>query len=161
MPDDLDLHLIEPSLNEIYWDSIKSPTGGLLDVDSNPICYMDYINSENITYSGNAVVEKGKYTIKIALFSACEVTQLTHYVVTAKIDDKLVVPSTGTNPYYGSIAASHAQIDGDGIRGGEPVMEFNVAATKSASPGNQKMKMLQFSYPRKVNLAKREAAAHR
>jgi hypothetical protein len=158
-PNDIDLHLIEPGLYEVYWDTLPSKNGGTLDVDSNPICYLDNINSENITYSGTAKVEKGKYIVRIALFSSCDVTDLTHYIVTARIDGNLITPSTGTNPYYGSVTAAEAWIDGTGPRDGKTVMEFNVAATKSASAGN--LKMLQFSYPRKVNLAKREAAAYR
>jgi hypothetical protein len=156
-PNDVDLHLIEPGAYEVYWDTIPSPSGGTLDVDSNPTCYLDYINSENITYSGNATVQKGTYMVRIAYFKACSVTALTHYVVTARMDGILVTPSTGTNPYYGSFTPDQAWIDGNGVRDGVTVMEFNVAATKSASAGNQKM--LQFAYPRKANLIKRDIAA--
>ena len=158
-PNDIDLHLIEPNLYEVYWDTIPSKNGGTLDVDSNPDCFLDNINSENITYSGTAKVEKGKYTVRIALFSSCDVTALTHYVVTARIDGTIITPTTGTNPYYGSVTADQAWIDGNGPQEGVTVMEFNVAATKSASAGN--LKMLQFSYPRKTNLAKRAAATYR
>jgi len=152
-PNDLDLHLFEPDQTEIYWSDKTSTSGGTLDVDSNPICYLDGINNENITYSADAVVNKGKYTVKISLFSHCDVTDLTHYVVTARMDGNLLTPTTGTNPYYGTVAASHDYLDGDGPSEGDTVMEFNVSSTKSASAGTQKM--LKFGYPQKQNLEKR------
>lgn len=152
-PNDLDLHLVEPKLEEIYWDNDQSVNGGLLDVDSNPTCYIDNINNENITYSANAVVEKGKYTVRICLFKSCEVTDVTNYVVTARLDGNLITPTTGKNPYYGTVTAEEAYIGGSGVREGKTVMEFNIAATKSASFGN--IRMIKFSYPKRVNLAKR------
>lgn len=152
-PNDLDLHLIEPNLSEIYWDTDLSANGGLLDVDSNGACYLDDINNENITYSGNAVVEKGKYIVRIALFKSCQVTDVTNYVVTARLDGNLITPTTGKNPYYGAVNATEAYIDGTGPRDGKTVMEFNVSSTKSAPLGNQKM--LKFSYPKKVSILKR------
>jgi hypothetical protein len=155
-PNDIDLHLVEPKLYEIYWDTVPSPSGGTLDVDSNPICYLDNINNENITYSGTAILQTGKYIVRVSLFSSCDVTDLTHYLVTARMDGNLITPTTGTNPYYGSVAAADSWIDGDGPRDGVTVMEFNVAATKS-SPAEYK-KMLKFSYPRKPNLIKRALA---
>lgn len=151
-PNDLDLHLTEPGLTEIYWDNRESSNGGQLDVDSNPICYLDHINNENITYSGDAVVEKGTYKVNIALFEACTVTNLTHYVVTARIDGVLVIPTAGTNPYYGSVTAAEAYADGSGPREGKTVMQFNVSQTKSAQV-NQRM--LKFTYAHKPNLLKR------
>ncbi len=150
---DLDLHLIEPNGFDINWDEDKSPNGGFLDVDSNPICFIDNINNENVTYSGTAKVENGKYKVKISLFSGCEITEVTNYVVTARYNGTLITPVTGKNPYYGKVAASHAYIGGDGPRGGEVVMEFNISSNKSGNMETQEI--LQFSYPKKVNLAKR------
>lgn len=152
-PNDLDLHLVEPNLTDINWDNDQSTNGGLLDVDSNAACYIDGINNENVTYSANAVVEKGKYMVRICLFKSCLVTATTNYVVTARLDGNLITPTLGKNPYYGTVAAAHAYIDGDGVSEGETVMEFNIASTKSASVGGQKM--IKFSYPKKVNLEKR------
>jgi hypothetical protein len=152
-PNDLDLHLVEPNLNEIYWDSTMSVSGGVLDVDSNPVCYLDYINSENITYSGNAKIAAGKYIVRISLFESCQVIDVTNYVVTARLDGNLITPTTGKNPFYGTVNASDCYIGGTGPREGKTVMEFNVASAKSALV--EKQKMLQFSYQRKINLLKR------
>jgi hypothetical protein len=150
---DLDLHLVEPNDNEIYWDADSSANGGFLDVDSNPACFIDNINNENITYSGKAVVEKGKYIVRICLFSSCDVTELTNYVVTARLDGELLTPTVGTNPYYGSIEAAHSYVDGDGPREGYTVMEFNVPTTKSLKVSNEKM--LMFRYHNKPNYLKK------
>lgn len=152
-PNDLDLHLIEPNGFDINWDDEESANGGLLDVDSNPICFLDNINNENITYSGTAKVENGKYKVKISLFSACQVTDLTNYVVTVRYNGNLITPTLGKNPYYGKVEAAHAYIGGNGPDGGDVVMEFNISGKKSGELENQRM--LQFSYPKKVNEAKR------
>lgn len=149
---DLDLHLVEPNGSEIYWETDTSANGGELDVDSNPICMIDNINNENITYSGNAKVEKGNYVVRISLFSSCDVTEKTDFVVTARLDGNLIQPVSGANPYYGSVAASHSYIDGNGPREGDTVMIFNVPNTKSLY---QKVKMLKFSYPKKINEVKK------
>lgn len=151
-PNDLDLHLVQPDSTEIYWDNQSSSIGGVLDVDSNPACYLDNINNENITYSADATVIKGKYTVRIALFSSCEVIDLTHYVVTARMDGNILTPATGQNPYYGSVAAADAYTDGNGPEEGVTVMTFNVSSTKSAT---EKQKMLKFNYAKRPNLIKR------
>lgn len=151
-PNDLDLHLVEPNLDEICWRTDIVASGGVLDVDSNPICILDYINSENITYSGTATVENGKYIVRISLFRSCEVTEATNFVVTARLNGNLITPITGKNPYYGSIEAAHSYIDGDGPREGETVMEFSVPAKKSGLVGEQEL--LQFKFPKKKNLTK-------
>lgn len=150
---DLDLHLIEPNGFDINWDEDESPNGGFLDVDSNPICFLDNINNENVTYSGTAKIENGEYKVKISLFSGCEIADITNYVVTVRYNGTLITPVTGKNPYYGKVAASHAYIGGDGPRGGDVVMEFNISSNKSGNV--ETLEMLQFNYPNKVNLAKR------
>lgn len=150
---DLDLHLVEPNGFDVNWDTDSSANGGVLDVDSNPICFIDNINSENITYSGTAKIENGVYKVRISLFSDCEITEVTNYVVTARLNGNLITPSAGTNPYYGKVLASHSYLGGDGPRGGDIVMEFNVSSQKSGTMENQRM--LQFDYPRKKNLAKK------
>ena len=68
------------------------------------------------------------------------------------MDGVLITPTVGKNPYYGSVTAAEAYIDGNGVSEGTTVMEFNVSQTKSASVGNQKM--LKFSFPHKINLLK-------
>lgn len=151
---DLDLHLVQPDSTEIYWNNDESLNGGLLDVDSNADCALDSINNENITYSGDATVQKGDYTVRIALFSKCNISDLTHYVVTVRMDGQIITPTVGKNPFYGSVESTHSWIEGDGPREGVTVMKFNVPSTKSISA--EKQKMLKFSYPKRINLEKRD-----
>lgn len=150
---DIDLHLFEPDGNQIDWEYDRSASGGWLDVDSNPICIIDNINNENITYSGDAKIQGGKYQVKIALFSSCEVVDPTNIVVTARLNGKLVTPTSGKNPYYGSVPASQSYIDADGPEDGVLVMEFSTSALKSSDI--EKVKMLKFTFPAKANEAKR------
>jgi len=62
---DVDLHLIEPTNEEIYWDNSYSDNGGDLDVDSNAGCDIDGINNENITYADDATVVNGEYIVNV------------------------------------------------------------------------------------------------
>jgi hypothetical protein len=77
---DVDLHLVEPNENEIFWAQPTSNTGGVLNVDSNPACFIDNINNENISYP-NATPLTGEYIVRVDYFSSCSVER-TNFVVT-------------------------------------------------------------------------------
>jgi len=70
MPDDLDIHLVEPSGTEIYYGATVSPSGGTQDLDSNPACFQDYVNNENITYTG-VTPPTGSYTVRVDYWEDC------------------------------------------------------------------------------------------
>ena len=53
-PSDVDLHVVEPSGEELYYGHSTSATGGQLDVDSNPDCAIDGRQIENIRWPGRA-----------------------------------------------------------------------------------------------------------
>ena len=91
---DVDLHLIEPEYTyedgtavdfwdrHIYYGNHVSVAGGELDLDSNPGCYLDYVNNENITYNDStAYVAPGTYKVYVDLFENCDPTVATNYVV--------------------------------------------------------------------------------
>lgn len=81
-PSDVDLHLVEPSGNEIYYGSDTSSTGGNLDVDSNPACSIDGRQIENIRYpTGRA--PGGTYRVIVDYWTSCSVAR-TNYLVTVK-----------------------------------------------------------------------------
>ena len=48
---DLDLHVIDPSGAEIWSDAPTSPSGGVLDLDSNAQCVIDGHDAENVRYA--------------------------------------------------------------------------------------------------------------
>lgn len=140
---DVDLHLIEPSDEEIYYGNSYSSNGGDLDVDSNASCDIDGINNENITYSGDAIVEGGQYTVKVDFYDNCNLSSVTNYIVTAYYDGSLISTSSGSNPSTGSFVATDADYGGEGD--GKTVMRFNIDSNKSAEIG--KMNLLKFNYP--------------
>jgi hypothetical protein len=82
-PSDVDLHVTGPDTSMIYYGNRTSPTGGTLDLDSNPNCSLDNIDNENVTWpTGKA--PSGRYTVVADYFSACGLAA-THYVVTITV----------------------------------------------------------------------------
>jgi uncharacterized protein YfaP (DUF2135 family) len=80
-PSDVDLHVIDPDGDEIYFGVPFSESGGELDLDSNPGCFIDGVNNENITW---ASAPAGEYQVRVDYYLSCEVEE-TNYVVTVQI----------------------------------------------------------------------------
>lgn len=79
---DVDLHVIEPSGEEIYYAHRTSATGGQQDLDSNPACSIDRVNNENISWPiGRS--PQGCYTVLVDYWSSCN-GQSAEYTVTVK-----------------------------------------------------------------------------
>ena len=67
---DVDLHVLEPTGCEIYYGNDSCPSGGWLDLDSNPGCSMDWVNNENIFWpEGHAPV--GTYIVRVDFWEDC------------------------------------------------------------------------------------------
>jgi hypothetical protein len=80
---DLDLHVLDPKGEEIYFDHRHSASGGILDLDSNVSCKLDHVKAENITWpSGGAPA--GTYKVLVNYFEACTVGTV-NYVVTVNV----------------------------------------------------------------------------
>jgi hypothetical protein len=47
---DVDLHVVDPSGEEVYWGNRRSASGGELDLDSNAACAIDRVRNENIMW---------------------------------------------------------------------------------------------------------------
>ena len=77
---DVDLHVIDPAGEEIYYGSRTSDSGGELDLDSNAACASDQPRNENTVWpTGEAPA--GTYTVRLDYWDACAALQ-TDYVVT-------------------------------------------------------------------------------
>ena len=113
---DVDLHVLDPAGEEIYYGN-TSASGGSLDLDSNPACTIDNKKNENITWpTGGA--PRGTYKVLVDYFASCQVTS-TKYVVTVNVKGQPAQTFSGT-------------FDGEGDRGvqcfpaacGVPVASF-------------------------------------
>lgn len=76
---DVDLHVVEPGGQEIYWANRQSASGGQLDLDSNAGCNIDGVRNENITWAVGTAPQ-GAYTVRLDYWSSCSVPQ-TNYTV--------------------------------------------------------------------------------
>lgn len=112
---DVDLHLVEPGGEDIFWSNMVSANGGELDLDSNAGCDMDNVNNENITYA-NGSPASGHYIVRVDYWSACQESGTTDFVVTVNLRGTPTV-------YQGSFDYSDADRGGEGS--GITVAEFN------------------------------------
>jgi hypothetical protein len=70
-PNDVDLHVIDPTGFEIFYGQPSSPSGGTLDLDSNAACYIDGVNNENIYWPEDGA-PAGEYTVRADLWASCD-----------------------------------------------------------------------------------------
>lgn len=121
---DLDLYLVEPDGETIYYGNSASANGGLLDLDSNPACYQDNVNNENITYDDQAEIEAGQYTVRVNNYADCVGVKV-NYTVTAYLNGSLV------DTYNGFFEADTATPGGEDA--GQEVFQFNVSSAQAGS----------------------------
>jgi hypothetical protein len=93
---DVDLHVVEPGGEEIYFANSTSATGGTLDLDSNAACSIDGVKNENITWAN---APSGTYTVRVDYWDSCGVPQ-SDYVVT--VQRKGHPPQTFTGSFTGT-----------------------------------------------------------
>ncbi len=108
---DVDLHVIDPFGDEIFFGVPFSESGGVLDLDSNPACAIDGINNENITWPSGAA-PRGEYIVRVEYFDSCNVPA-TNYVVTINFGGRtqtvrgtLTGPGTSGGPGAGTTVAT-------------------------------------------------------
>jgi hypothetical protein len=90
---DVDLHVVDPSGEEIFWEHRDAASHGTLDLDSNADCQLDHVRSENITWPAGTA-PRGTYTVRVDYWSSCSVSA-THYVVTANVSGQATRVETG------------------------------------------------------------------
>ena len=137
---DVDLHLVEPNGEEIYYGDSVSDSGGELDVDSNAACIIDEINNENITYSEEDVVQNGEYIVRVDFYESCNISEDTNYLIVAYYNGNQIATTSGSNPYSGIFHPDDADMGDEGS--GVEVMRFSVNDTKS-------MPLLHFNFKNK------------
>ncbi|MEX2143577.1 MAG: hypothetical protein WD740_03205 [Anaerolineales bacterium] len=92
-PVDLDLHVIDPSGEEIYFSHPSSLSGGTLDVDANAGCDND-APVENVFWpAGGAPF--GGYQVYVKYFRDCGYTGANAYSVTILVDGQTFGPYEG------------------------------------------------------------------
>lgn len=103
---DVDLHLIQPDGQHIYYGDRLSTNGGWLDLDSNPACYLDEVNNENIFYAADeegVTIQSGEYEVLVDLWANCEIEGETNYAIVAYYGDQIIATTEGENPHYGAL----------------------------------------------------------
>jgi hypothetical protein len=90
---DVDLHVVDPSGEEILYLNRMSASGGELDLDSNAGC-SDGPRNENITWPAGAA-PAGTYRVLVDYWSSCEAPS-TPYTVTINVKGREVQTFTGT-----------------------------------------------------------------
>ena len=91
---DVDLHVVDPANEEIYYGHRASASGGALDLDSNAGCGSDNVRNENITWPvGGAPA--GSYRVLVDYWSSCGASS-TPFVVTVRVRDSEPLTFTGT-----------------------------------------------------------------
>ena len=113
---DVDLHVVDPNSEEIYWDQLTSSSGGQLDLDSNADCELDHKRNENITWSK---APAGEYIVRLDYYKNCDIEK-TNYVVTVRVNGQPTKTFSGTFTGSGD--------EGD-VGAGKPITTFKVIAT--------------------------------
>ncbi|MDA1081569.1 MAG: hypothetical protein O2973_07805 [Gemmatimonadetes bacterium] len=93
-PADVDLHVVDPLGEEIYWAHKTAVSGGQLDLDSNAGCSADGPRAENVFWGSGLIAPRGEYVVRVDYWSNCSAVQ-TKYVVTVNTRGKLPQVFTG------------------------------------------------------------------
>jgi hypothetical protein len=123
-PVDLDLHVVPPSGEEIYYGHRADATGGTLDLDSNAACAIDNVNNENIVWSNSTTPASGTYTVRVDYWDNCGLSQSIPYTVR--------VTNCGVSKSYsGTFTAGQADQGGAGA--GTQVTTFDYQSCNGLS----------------------------
>ena len=96
---DVDLHVVDPLGEEVYWAHRTAVSGGQLDLDSNAGCGSDGPRAENIYWASGLIAPHGDYVVRVDYWSNCSDVQ-TNYVVTINTRGK--PPQVYTGVFTGS-----------------------------------------------------------
>jgi hypothetical protein len=88
---DLDLHVVDASGTEIFWDDIAAD-GALLDFDSNQGCVIDGRRRERVTWA--STVPPGHYQVRVDAPSLCS-APAAHWFLQAQRGGKVLATAQG------------------------------------------------------------------
>ena len=91
---DVDLHVFDPSGEEVYFGNRDAASGGSLDIDSNAACELDNTNVENIFWPLNGA-PAGQYRVELHYFDDCNVPR-SDWVVTVLLKGHAPAITTGS-----------------------------------------------------------------
>lgn len=90
---DLDLHVVDPAGDEIYWGDISPPgSGAILDFDSNANCVVDGRREENVIWKDRP--PSGTYLARVDTHALCAATYA-YWSVEARLDGVVVGSAVG------------------------------------------------------------------
>lgn len=115
---DVDLHVVDPAGQEVYWANRESPSGGRLDLDSNAACAGDNVRNENITWA-TGTAPHGTYTVRLDYWSNCSAAA-TNYTV---------LVNNG-----GDVTIHHGTFTGGGDHGGFGSGQLITTFTRATGP---------------------------
>lgn len=94
---DVDLHVVGPGGEEIYYGRRTGSNGAELDLDSNAGCDIDGVRNENITWPiGRA--PRGPYIVRVDYWSSCGVERTNYTVRVNNGGDVQIVTGSFTGP---------------------------------------------------------------
>ncbi len=94
---DVDLHVVDPSGDEIYWANRTSISGGQLDLDSNAACAGDNVRNENITWATDTA-PIGTYTVRVDYWANCDASRTDYTVLINNDGDVSIYSGSFTGP---------------------------------------------------------------
>ena len=112
--DDVDLYVVDPSGDTVFFGMRTVASGGTLDLDANPACGSPSGNAENITWpEGSAPL--GTYGVLLDLFASCFPNPV-NWLITISVKGQAPQILTGT------------LVPGDAAIGPQPIASFTVSA---------------------------------
>ena len=94
---DLDLHVVDPDGNEIYWEQPTSSSGGELDVDSNAGCSESTTTPVENVYWPTGDSPKGDYEVFVHYWMPCDGgSGPQDFSVTGRVGGRVVEEFDGT-----------------------------------------------------------------
>lgn len=93
---DLDLHVIDPDGERIFFQQRESRSGGELDIDRNASCASDITTKpiEHVVWTGESA-PNGNYKVAVHHFQNCGASDPTSYRVEVKIGNEIIKNHSG------------------------------------------------------------------